>query len=422
VDGLDISVSLRSPEVDPALEQPGAASQFSPVADLEPGPRPIVVDRVDASVLVGYQTAWADLCSRTLEANVFLEPAFALPLFQHVARELRPTFLLIWEENGPASFGRLLGLFPLGSLGSPRSMGIARAFAHDQTACGTPLVDRHRAPDVFAAVLSWLSAQRHRAHALVIPGVPAAGAFHAATLAFCDATARGVQALDTHERAVLRRPGDGQAPPASASSAKRRKEQARQARRLSELGTRAYVSAQSPPDVAAATERFLALEHSGWKGKRGTALLANFKLATFTRTMTRLMAHEGTCRIDSIEVNGRPVAMGIVLSVNDRAYFWKTAFDESYASLSPGVQFATELTRAQLAMSSVALTDSCAIENHPMIDKLWPERMAVTDLVIAVTPGDTRRFAACTKIERGRRHLRRKVKTLWHTLRRASAN
>ena len=143
--------------------------------------------------------------------------------------------------------------------------------------------------------------------------------------------------LAAHHRAIL-----DAAPVAetkaitSIASARRRKELRRQRRRLSETGVRRYVSARAPAEIARATERFLALEHNGWKGARGTALLADPTLATFVRTMTRLMAHEGKCRIDSLEIDGRPVAMGIVITVGDRAHFLEDGVRRTFcAACSP---------------------------------------------------------------------------------------
>ncbi len=376
----------------------------------------IHVERVEGMGLVRYHTAWSDLCARALEPNIFLEPAFALPLIQHVRSPERPSYLLVWEENGPSTFGRLLGLFPLVLPRGPLAPGrLARGFAHKQTACGTPLVDCHHAKAAIDAALAWLHEQG--VSGLLFTDVARDGPFHAEIERFCAATSRRLVSLGAHARAVLRRPEDGDGRTVLFASAKRRKERVRQFRRLSEAGARTYGSAQTPAAIAGATERFLALEHNGWKGLRGTALLADPTLATFVRTMTRLLGHEGKCRIDSIDIDGKPVAMGIVIRSADRAYFWKTAFDEAYASLSPGVQFAIDLTQAQLADPTLALTDSCAVANHPMIDKLWPDRLAITDVILAVQPGDTKRFAWSVRIERVRRDARRRAKAFLLSLR-----
>lgn len=376
----------------------------------------VVVEHVTADVLATHRDAWADLCSRSLDPNIFLDPAFALPLLQHVGQHDRLRFLLIWEDCGPTFFGRLLGLFPL-ELPRTRLAPIARGLAHEQTSCGTPLVDRTQATAVFDAALTWLDGPRGRSAALALTEVAEDGAFLAMLRRSCGETSRRVTILEERERAVLHRPDGAASPIASFASAKRRKERARQLRRLSETGVRTYASARTASDVATAMERFLALELKGWKGARGTALLADPSLATFVRTMTRLMARDGRCRVDSIEIDGRPVAMGIILSDGDRAYFWKTTFDEAYASFSPGVQLTLELTRTQLCDEKVAMTDSCAVANHPMINRLWTDRAAVVDVIVSVRSGRDRRFDRSLSLETLRCGLRRRAKTLLHMAR-----
>jgi CelD/BcsL family acetyltransferase involved in cellulose biosynthesis len=87
----------------------------------------------------------------------------------------------------------------------------------------------------------------------------------------------------------------------------------------------------------------LALEESGWKGARRTALLSDGSRAAFARTMTRRLARESKCRIDALMLDDRPIAMAIVLRSRDRAFFWKIAYDEAYAAQSPGAQLALEM-------------------------------------------------------------------------------
>ena len=88
------------------------------------------------------------------------------------------------------------------------------------------------------------------------------------------------------------------------------------------------------------------------------------------------------------------VASAVVLLtlIGTTLYFWKTAFDERFAALSPGVQLALELTEVQLADPGVTTTDSCAAPDHPMIDRLWPDRMALVDVMIDLHPDEPASF------------------------------
>ena len=406
---------------------PAAADTCVPPHAVAKAPPALHVERVTLSGLAGHRTAWADLSARAIEPNVFLSPGFALPLLQHLAAA--PSVVLVWEEDGPASFGKLLGLFALEMEGLRSGFGaIARGFLHEQMTSGIPLVDRDRAAETLTALLAWLAGrQGGRRAALLLPAINVDGPFHAALDAVCAGTASGQrprawQVIAARGRSILRRPETDGDRVVILAAIKRRNEHARRNRRLSDMGRRGYTIARTADEVAAATERFLALEHRGWKGRRGTSLLAAPGRATFARAMTRLLAATGSCRIDAIEIDGRPVAMGIVLKAGDRAYFWKICFDEIHGALSPGVQLARDLTQVQLDDSTTAMTDSCAPADHPMIDRLWPQRMTVADLMVAVAPGRARlRFEQWVRIERAARGLRRRAKAIVLRLRRRTA-
>ena len=59
----------------------------------------------------------------------------------------------------------------------------------------------------------------------------------------------------------------------------------RHRRQLAELGKFECRISDGPEDVSADLEEFLALEKSGWKGKRQTALASSMRTSSFTRTM-----------------------------------------------------------------------------------------------------------------------------------------
>jgi hypothetical protein len=402
-----------------SIDTSGTDRSASPAAGMRP--LAVHVERVSARAMLGFQSAWSDLVTRALEPNVFLDPAFAIPLLQHVRFATRPEFILVWEDDGPASFGSLIGLLPIHIPRGPRPL--VRGFHHQQVTLGTPLLDSLRAADVLPAMLSWVG-EHHRGPALMLTDIPLEGPF-------CDLLrtqslrhGRAIEMLDKRERSILTHGKADDTPAVTAlHSAKRRKELRRQRRRLSEVGALSYNSARTPAEIRRAAERFMALEAGGWKGRRGSALLADPTLATFTRTMTRLMGYEARCRIDSLEIDGVPVAMGILVMAGTRAHFWKTTYNERFASLSPGVQFALDLTDVQGNERGFTLTDSCAVPDHPMIDRIWPDRMAVADLMIELRPtgGTTtikksaRSFELAVRRETIRRRIRVVAKAIFQT-------
>ena len=169
---------------------------------------------------------------------------------------------------------------------------------------------------------------------------------------------------------------------------KKLKELRRQRHRLAEHGALSFEVARSPQDVSAAIEIFLALEASGWKGQRGTALAQVEGDAIFIRRATRTLAEGGQCEIVTLRAGKTPVASGIVLRHQSRAFFFKLGVDERFAKHSPGVQLTLELTRHLCADGEIASADSTASPDHPMINPIWRGRFAIGDVLVPLRRND----------------------------------
>jgi hypothetical protein len=90
------------------------------------------------------------------------------------------------------------------------------------------------------------------------------------------------------------------------------------------------------------------------------------------------------------------------------SFSFKTVFDESYARFSPGVLIQLENLKI-LDDPRIAWMDSCAAEDHPMIDSLWTERRAIVRVSVPLK-GLRRRalYALCTGLERASALLRKR--------------
>src|SRR5439155_13614414 len=87
-----------------------------------------------------------------------------------------------------------------------------------------------------------------------------------------------------------------------------------------------------------AVERFLALEASGWKGRRGTAMASRPGHADFFREMCAGAGSAGRLELLSLEAAGQVLAMKCSLFAGDGLFYLKAAYDEAHARYSPGVQ------------------------------------------------------------------------------------
>ena len=157
--------------------------------------------------------------------------------------------------------------------------------------------------------------------------------------------------LQSHVRACLDATRDADELLHDALGAKKLKELRRQRNRLAEHGAVRFEVARTPAEVAPALETFLALEASGWKAKRGTALSQDAGDAAFVRRATPALAENGQCEIVTLRAGDTPVASAIVLRHQDRAFYFKLGVDERFAKFSPGVQLTLDLTAASLRRS-----------------------------------------------------------------------
>jgi CelD/BcsL family acetyltransferase involved in cellulose biosynthesis len=320
-----------------------------------------------------YAAPWRDLCARALSPNAFAEPAFVLAL----ARRLAPRglqFLFVWRDEERSALIGALALIP-----SRWPRRIAEVWRSEQAALPALALDRDLANEAMAALLGWLSAKRRSTLGLLIPLQERESAGLVETVARQERLA--FSTTDPLRRAVLRlKAADLDA----VLSGKRLKEWRRLRRRLEERGALVSRATDDPNELREAGDAFLALEARGWKGRSGAPLNGDPQRAAFARDMLSTMAEEGKLRIDTLSLDGALVAAGLLLVSAGRAFYWKTAYDEAFAVYSPGALLTLDLSRRAQETLAATEIDSCAIENHPMIDRLWPDRLALVDCAVAL--------------------------------------
>lgn len=339
----------------------------------------------DASAAAAEAEAWQDLAAGALEPNPFYAPGAALAALRHLPEGARTRMLMIWRAT--AEGRELAGLLPVAAQPRRYLVPLPLAKAADfQLTLTAPLIAQRDAEAVWTAILDALAASGRRA--LLIPFISDAGPVFAALRAACARSGRDLRIATRHERALLSGCGPGDAYLRATLESRRRKEADRQRRRLAELGELTFTVARSPAEVEPAMERFLDLEARGWKGAAGTALRLAPGGLGFGRDLARSMATRGDIRIAALELSGRPVAMGLVLTSRRRAFYIKTAYDEALARYSPGLLLTLDLTRHLLDDGDIDDADSIAVSDHPMIDRVWTDRLPMASVVVACSPGD----------------------------------
>jgi CelD/BcsL family acetyltransferase involved in cellulose biosynthesis len=226
------------------------------------------------------------------------------------------------------------------------------------------------------------------AHALILRDVALDGAVMKTFTRVLEQGGMRTRLLQSHARACLDATQNADELLRDALGAKKLKELRRQRHRLAEHGEVSFEVARTPDDVARALETFLMLEASGWKAERGTALAQDEGDAAFIRRAVAALAEDRQCEIVTLRAGGMPVAAAIVLRHLTRAFYFKLGVDERFAKFSPGVQLTLDVTRHLCADPAIAMVDSMAAPDHPMINPIWRGRLAIGDVLIPLRRND----------------------------------
>lgn len=359
-----------------------------------------------------FEDQWLALGMRALEGNAFLAPWFLVPAAQWLdpGRDLR--LLSIDAEGERGSLG-LVGLACVvdaaaaGSLPWPHLAAYRPVHAY----CSGALLDPRWPADVLRALLA----------ALPGPLAPRAGALRLSNLR-CDgpvsAVCRPLLAgaawrwfpTRVGARATLPvRPSPGGHPaeasrprPVEATAAMPRQLRRGLKRLSTSLGRVEFRMLRGAAIDDDAIERHLVLEHAGWKGGRGTALLTRPPEAAFFRAVFRSAAARDAAFFGELLAGGRVVASTSNLVAGRQGFAFKLGWDPQLARCSPGLLVDFALAQhAGALLAGVEFVDSCA-DPGSYLERIWPGRISVADGYLAWGTGERALLAGLAAA----RHLR----------------
>lgn len=338
---------------------------------------------------------WAELAAEAAEPNPFAEHWFVAVSLRTLGagRDIR----LIEARRG----GRLIGVLPVSLERGYAHLPVrfVQNWYHDHAFLGTPLVAAGEEAAFWAAALATLDASDWAPNFLHLRGIAEDGPVFRAL-------PRGA-VVHRRLRAALASTLSPAAYFEQAVRAKKRKELRRLRHRLSEQGEVEVRELADPNELDAWCDAYLALEREGWKGREGSGLVCAAETRAFFRETLAAAHAAGRLQFLRLDVGGEPVAMLVNLLAPPGAFSFKTVFDERYARFSPGVLLQIE-NLAMLERPDIDWTDSCAVDQHPMIDGFWTERRSVLRITVPLR-GRRRRavHGLCRGLERASALVRR---------------
>lgn len=367
-----------------------------------------VVTFFDAAGAAVHEEAWRDLAGRALEPNVFFEPGFALAAAQHLVEAGQPRFAFVYRSQGTDP-GSLIGVVPFTRSRLDVGTAMLRGWRHAFSSLGVPLLDRDHAELAVEAVFDALEQTRY--HRLLLSDLQEDGPTSKLLERVSARRGAPLAVIERRRRAaLLDTSGEGEAEAAGHLGAKRLKELRRQRRALGRIAPLRFQTITEPAALRAGLEVFFGLEASGWKGRRSTALVQDAGRATFVRALARDLGESRRIRLDALFLGDSMVAGALSLLAEGRLSFWKIAYDERHARFSPGVLLTQSLMQSLFEDDAVVFADSCAVEGHPMIERLWPGRLTMVDCLVSTGRGSDTGFKLALMRERTRRSWRARLK------------
>lgn len=120
----------------------------------------------------------------------------------------------------------------------------------------------------------------------------------------------------------------------------------RRRRRLEEKGQVTLERVEGGPELPRYLEEALALEMSGWKGRRGTAIAQDGPTREFYSELALTASARGALVLWFLRLDGRAVAMHYALEHAGRYLLLKPAYDEAHGECSPGQLLMNEVLKA----------------------------------------------------------------------------
>lgn len=374
-----------------SLSKPPSLPSIETAARSEPAIYEVVVVRGEKG-LADHAAAWDDLAQNLAEPNAHYEPWALLPAIRQFGKGLDLRFVFVYlPSNASQPEPLLCGFFPLQHRRLLRHVPVSvlEPWQHLYCYLCTPLLREGHATPVLESFFDWLSLDSLGSPLLQLNLVSGDGAFVKALTDVCYRRRRPMHLVESYCRALIEPRTDAQSYMRAAVRGRNLKGYRRKERNLGTLGKLERRALVPGEDAAEWAEMFLQLEARGWKGRQGTAMLCRLADATYFREMVLGASAAGKLMMSGLFLDGKPLALQCNLRSGAGSFAFKIAFDEDYASSSPGTLL--ELANIELVHTSgLRWMDSCAVPEHPVLSRLWMERRLIIHQFVATgrAPGD----------------------------------
>lgn len=393
-----LSDSLRSASNESPLESYPRAFRERTEVDSE-----YAVETVESlASLLSYLPHWTRLTKDCLVANPFYEPFFLLPALQKTRPAGRVLVVFVFKKSKKVPrTEELVGIFPI----ERRSNGILslprwRLLTTSLILRSVPLLTNQHPECALSAFLKWSA--ESGIGLLEFDRVLAEGPFQHALVNALTACGRLPYVTGQSINATLNK--DRQT---AQSGGKAFREINRKRRRLEELGDLQFRFLSETESLSEWQLRFLELEASGWKGRRGTAMMQSDRERELFMTVTRQAWARKKLQMFGLFLDDQPIAMKCNLCAGREGLAWKITYDENFSKFSPGLILELEHKLHFERQSELDRLDFCARADHPLCQRIAHQQLCLQRLLIPCDSLVSELYcSAVSFLRRMKRHLR----------------
>ncbi len=322
---------------------------------------------------------WRDLATRAASPNPMSEPECVLPAVRHLQNGSKVQLIVVEHE------GRFEACLPLQRVSRwhvlPRPALSTRI--RRMTWDATPLVDPERGNDAMYAVLAELSTKSSRGNPslLVFEWLNERGPIGGYVRTAAQALGLPLRVNDTWDQPfVLRR----EEPTYTSMHSKKHLYNWRRQLRMLERDHGAEPKLVDRGNEWSGPSTFVDLEASGYKNAEGVAMRTQAGETDWFLDMSNQFAREGRLHVLALELGDATIAMVVLIRSGEGLSLVKVSYDERFERYSPGALLHLATLDWFHNETDASWIDVCTYKNNTALQSQYPERRAVSTLVLGL--------------------------------------
>jgi len=318
---------------------------------------------------------WIDLIGRCTDPNAYLDPAFVLSALKYLKHK-RITIVALYHVYSEQRILVGLGVFEFYMATFRHPFPQFQAYKSTHSPLSGLLIDRDMTFEIVSFLMKYLGTRYWYMVGVRFRDFPTTDALGQVLGQFDKG--KWTTFWD-YRRAVYTIPEERGDSWSGEISKKRLASYRKSLRDMEKLGALDWQIISSSEVSESTVADFLRVEHSGWKGEKGTSLLSNSRHTQFFKETIEQLRERQQVFFSELRLNGKLIAGTCNFISGNKAFAFKIGWDIDYKKYSPGIVCVIEFLRhTDKKILNLYQFESGSTGNS-FIDHYWHERWDIAD-------------------------------------------